>query len=131
MGITPQSLHAAFVSKADLYREALDRYRQEEGAAAGRNLNGEGHVVDAIARLLRVSAYAFSLPGRPKGCMISTAVLTCAVENDAIARHVMALPSETLSALRARLSRGVEEGELRRHKDVGGLARFVGATFRG
>lgn len=65
--------------------------------------------------------------GPTEGCMISTAVLTCAVENDAIARHVAALASETLSALEARLSRGVEEGEPRRHTDVGGLARFVGA----
>ncbi|WP_429120755.1 TetR/AcrR family transcriptional regulator [Ensifer sp. 4252] len=131
MGITPQSLYAAFVSKADLYREALERYRQEEGAAAGRNLNGEGHVVDAIAKLLRVSAHEFSLPGRPKGCMISTAVLTCAVENDAIARHVTALRSQTLSALEARLRRGIEEGELREHTDASGLGRFIGAILQG
>ncbi len=131
MGITPQSLYAAFVSKAELYREALERYRQEEGAAAGRNLNGGGHVVDAIAKLLRISAHEFSLPGRPKGCMISTAVLTCAVENDAIARHVTDLRSQTLAALEARLRRGIEEGELREHTDAGGLARFIGAILQG
>ncbi|KOF22148.1 TetR family transcriptional regulator [Ensifer adhaerens] len=131
MGITPQSLYAAFVSKADLYREALERYRQQEGAAAGRSLNGEGHVIDVVAKLLRVSAHEFSVPGRPKGCMISTAVLTCAVENDVIARHVTALRNQTLSALETRLRRGIEEGELREHTDAAGLARFIGAILQG
>lgn len=131
MGITPQSLYAAFTSKADLYRETLERYRREEGAAAGRNLGGEGHVVDVIGEMLRVSAREFSLPGRPRGCMISTAVLTCAVENEAIARHVSALRSQTISLLEERFKRGVEERELRADTDIAGLARFVGAILQG
>ncbi|MNL52615.1 hypothetical protein D3C87_1758090 [compost metagenome] len=63
--------------------------------------------------------------------MISTAVLTCAVENDAIARHVTALRSQTLSALEERLRRGIEEGELHAHTDAGGLGRFIGAILQG
>ncbi|WP_173516111.1 TetR/AcrR family transcriptional regulator [Ensifer sesbaniae] len=131
MGITPQSLYAAFTSKADLYREALDQYRKEEGAAAGRNLASEGHVVEVIGKMLRASAHEFTRPGRPKGCMISTAVLTCAVENQAIARHVRALRSETLALLEHRFRQGVVDGELRGDTDVAGLARFVGAILQG
>lgn len=131
MGITPQSLYAAFTSKADLYREALEQYRREEGAAAGRNLAGAGHVVEVISRMLRASAHEFTLPGRPKGCMISTAVLTCAVENQAIAEHVSALRSETLALLEDRFRQGAVDGELRADTDVAGLARFVGAILQG
>ncbi|MFK0272176.1 TetR/AcrR family transcriptional regulator [Ensifer sp. NPDC090286] len=131
MGITPQSLYAAFTSKADLYREALEQYRREEGAAAGRNLAGKGHVVEVIGKLLRASAHEFTRPGRPKGCMISTAVLTCAVENQAIASHVSALRSETLALLEARFRQGIADGELRADTDAGGLARFVGAILQG
>ncbi|OCP01426.1 TetR family transcriptional regulator [Ensifer sp. LC13] len=131
MGITPQSLYAAFTSKADLYREALEQYRQEEGAAAGRSLASEGHVVEVIGKMLRASAHEFTLPGRPKGCMISTAVLTCAVENQAIAKHVSALRGETLALLEHRLRQGVVDGELGAETDAAGLARFVGAILQG
>ncbi|MBK5571011.1 TetR/AcrR family transcriptional regulator [Ensifer sp. SSB1] len=131
MGITPQSLYAAFTSKADLYREALEQYRREAGAAAGRNLASEGHVVEVIGKMLRASAHEFTVPGRPKGCMISTAVLTCAVENQAIAQHVSALRSETLTLLEGRFRQGVVDGELRADTDLAGLARFVGAILQG
>ncbi|UCM20896.1 TetR/AcrR family transcriptional regulator [Ensifer adhaerens] len=131
MGITPQSLYAAFTSKADLYREALEQYRREEGAAAGRNLAGGGHVAEVIGKLLRASAHEFTRPGRPRGCMISTAVLTCAVENQAIANHVSDLRSETLALLEACFRQGIADGELRADTDAGGLARFVGAILQG
>ncbi|QHG70624.1 TetR/AcrR family transcriptional regulator [Ensifer adhaerens] len=129
MGITPQSLYAAFTSKADLDREALEQNRRE-GAAAGRNLAGGGHVIEVIGQLLRASAHEFTRPGRPKGCMISTAVLTCAVENQAIASHVSALRSETLALLESRFRQGIADGELRAYTDAGGLARFVGAILQ-
>ncbi|MGE6786378.1 hypothetical protein ACQKGL_28050 [Ensifer adhaerens] len=61
--------------------------------------------------------------------MISTAVLTCAVENQAIASHVSALRSETLALLEARFRQGIADGELR--ADAGGLVRFVGAILQG
>src|ERR1700756_3392727 len=32
MGITPQSLYAAFQSKADLFKESLSQYRRTDGA---------------------------------------------------------------------------------------------------
>ena len=38
MGITPQSLYAAFSSKADLYREALDWYQVHIGASTAAAL---------------------------------------------------------------------------------------------
>ncbi|WP_246812537.1 TetR/AcrR family transcriptional regulator [Ensifer sp. ENS01] len=84
MGITPQSLYAAFTSKADLYREAVEQYRREEGAAAGRNLAGGGHVVEVIGKLLRASAHEFTRLGRPRGCMISTAVLPSKIRQSQI-----------------------------------------------
>ncbi|MFD2442112.1 hypothetical protein ACFSS8_22100 [Paracoccus kondratievae] len=42
--------------------------------------------------------------------MISTAVLTCATENEPVARHVSDLRGATLALIRARVERGIDEG---------------------
>lgn len=130
MGITPQSLYAAFTSKADLYREALAWYQANIGASTARALE-ESDVVTALARVLRESAHEFTKPGYPHGCMVSTAVLTCAVENEPVARHVSSLRNETLDVIKARIERGVAEGQLKQATDAAALARFVGAMIQG
>ncbi|HEY8548481.1 MAG TPA: TetR/AcrR family transcriptional regulator [Vicinamibacterales bacterium] len=131
MGITPQSLYAAFSSKADLYREALAWYQARVGMSAGRALAEESDVVNALARLLRESVREFTRRGRPRGCMISTAVLTCAVENEPVARHVSALREAMIEAIRARIERGIAERQLKPGTDAAALARFVGAIIQG
>lgn len=130
MGVTPQSLYAAFTSKADLYREALRWYQSHIGASTARALE-ESDVVIALGRVLRESAVEFTGPGRPHGCMVSTAVLTCAVENEPVARHVSSLRNKTLDALRARIERGISEEQLKQATDGTALARFVGAMIQG
>ncbi|KJF71057.1 TetR/AcrR family transcriptional regulator [Agrobacterium arsenijevicii] len=130
MGITPQSLYAAFTSKADLYREALAWYQAHIGASTARALEASD-VVAALACVLRESAHEFTRPGRPHGCMVSTAVLTCAVENEPVAQHVSTLRNETLAAIEGRISRGIEEGQMKRATDAAALARFVGAMIQG
>jgi AcrR family transcriptional regulator len=131
MGITPQSLYAAFRSKADLYRETLDQYRRMPRQEPGNPLQENIDTVTAFTRFLRNSAFLFTAPEHPKGCMISTAVLNCAAENEDIAFHVSSLRLRTLGAFQARIERGVEEGDMRADTDAGSLARFLGAMVQG
>ncbi len=130
MGITSQSLYAAFTSKADLYREALGWYQSQIGAFSVTALR-EPDVVHAFERLLMETAVEFSRPGRPHGCMISTAVLACAQENEAVADMVAQERDATLNALRGRIERGIADGQLMNETDAAGLARFVGAIIQG
>lgn len=130
MGITPQSLYAAFTSKSDLYREALAWYQAHIGVSTARALQ-EKDVVTALARVLRESAREFTRADRPHGCMVSTAVLTCAVENEPVARHVSGLRNDTLDAVKSRIERGIAEGQLKQATDAPALARFVGAMVQG
>ncbi|GAA4249052.1 TetR family transcriptional regulator [Azospirillum formosense] len=130
MGITPQSLYAAFASKADLYREALDWYQATVGASTAAALEEDDALV-ALTRVLRESAREFTKRDRPHGCMVSTAVLTCAAENEPVARHVAGLRTATLDLIRARIERGMAEGQVKRETDAEALARFVGAMIQG
>jgi AcrR family transcriptional regulator len=130
LGITPQSLYAAFKSKAELYREALAWYQREIGNYAVEALQ-RPDVFEAIESSLMGAAVEFARGDRPKGCMISTAVLACSQENAPIAETVASLRSGALAAYRARLDQAVRDGALRPDTDVGALARYFGAIIQG
>nr|WP_210273304.1 TetR/AcrR family transcriptional regulator [Rhizobium leguminosarum] len=130
MGITPQSLYAAFNSKAELYRAALQQYRML-GADTFSALGEPIDTVSAFERILQGSAAIFAAPEHPKGCMISTAVLNCASENDGVADHVAALRRQSLSGFAARIERGIRDGDLKAGTNAGALARFVAAIVQG
>ncbi|WP_187829585.1 TetR/AcrR family transcriptional regulator [Labrys sp. KNU-23] len=131
MGITPQSLYAAFASKAELHREALAWYRAHEGGIAPQMLWEEADVVRAFERALLAWADQYSRKEHPPGCMIATAVLRCASENQPVAEHVASLRLGALATFRERLERGVEEGNLKPDTDIAALARFLGALVQG
>ncbi|MDL2404568.1 TetR/AcrR family transcriptional regulator [Rhizobium calliandrae] len=131
MGITPQSLYAAFGSKAELYRETLDQYRRMPRAEPGNPFTDMTDTVTAFERFLTNSAKTFTAPEHPKGCMISTAVLNCAEENEPIAHHVASMRLQTLAIFTARIERGIAEGDMRPDADAQSLARFLGAIVQG
>ncbi|MFT4003437.1 MAG: TetR/AcrR family transcriptional regulator [Rhizobium sp.] len=131
MGITPQSLYAAFGSKAELYRETLEQYRRMPRPEPGNPFQDELDTVTAFERFLGNSARVFTAPEHPKGCMISTAVLNCAEENEPIAHHVASMRLQTLGVFAARIERGIAEGDMRPDADARSLARFLGAIVQG
>ena len=128
MGITPQSLYAAFGSKAELYREAVGWYLANVS-------NGDwlavDDVVEAFRQLLGAQAANFTRPGYPPGCMISTAVLTAAAENVDVAAHLSRLRETNVALFSQKLKNGVAAGQLRADTDVVALARFIGAIIQG
>ncbi len=131
MGITPQSLYAAFRSKAELYREALNQYRRMPRPDPGNPFSEAIDTVTTFARFLKNSAIIFTAPEHPKGCMISTAVLNCAPENEDIAHYVSSLRLDTLRLFMSRIERGIEEGDIRADANAASLARFLGAIVQG
>ncbi|WP_224363324.1 TetR/AcrR family transcriptional regulator [Hyalangium versicolor] len=131
LGITAPSLYTAFTSKADLYREALERYREQRGTFTARALIEEPSFKEAMTRMLRDTAHEFTRPDRPRGCMVSTAVLTCASENEDVARHTTSLRNQSLDMLRTRIERAIAEAELPAETDAEALARFLGAVIQG
>jgi AcrR family transcriptional regulator len=131
MGITPQSLYAAFGSKAELYREALTLYRATSGASLAGMLAGASTVSEALEALLKARARLFTRPGRARGCMISAAVLTSASENAPIADQLRELRLTGLAGLRAALERGKASGEFRPDLDVEAMARLLAGLVQG
>ncbi|UCR84577.1 hypothetical protein [Pseudomonas chlororaphis] len=63
--------------------------------------------------------------------MISTATLTCAVENDGIREFVSTLRANTLKAFEAHIEQGIASGQLRADTQAAALARYIGAIIQG
>ena len=131
MGITPQSLYAAFGSKAELYREALGLYRATSGASFADALANAPKISVAIEGVLERRARLYTQPGRPAGCMIAAAVLTSASENAPIADYLSQLRQRGLASLRAALEEGKKRGEFRADLDVDAMARIIAAFVQG
>ncbi|MGF6918729.1 TetR/AcrR family transcriptional regulator [Paraburkholderia sp. 40] len=131
MGIPPPSLYATFGSKEDLYRQALDHISERENKRWLEALQGNMPAYDAIAFYLHDAAARFTDPGRPRGCMISTAVLQHAEKSESVAQTVAARRELGLQAIKARFDRAVAEGELAPETDTEALARFYCAVVQG
>lgn len=131
MGITTQSLYAAFGSKEELYRQALDWYERAVGVAARRFLGEESNVIRAIERTLQNLARLFTSDNLPRGCMRSTAMLGCAVEHNEIAKHASRLRAATVQSIKDRLDQGVRDRQLQPGSKTAVLAGFIHTVIVG
>ena len=131
MGITAQSLYAAFGSKSALYHEVLSHYQQTVGAFSARALREEESALAGFKRLLMESAAEFCKPRRPRGCMVSTGVLTCATENQDEVRYVAQLRKAAVGAFKDHIDRAIAEGEFKPATDSSALARYLGTVIQG
>jgi AcrR family transcriptional regulator len=131
MGVTPPSLYATFGSKEDLYRQALDHAVERDAKARFEALQSDMTAYEALAFYLHDVANGISRPGSRAGCMVSTAILQCAAENEPVAKSVAARREAALQQIRARFDRAIAEGELPAGTDTDTLARFYGAVVQG
>lgn len=129
MGISAQSLYAAFGSKDALYREAIGRYRETIGAFADRALDDGAHALDAIATMLRESAVLFSRTADTPGCMVTTA--PAGVVEDSLTLFGRELRAEGVRKLADRLERGVCDGQLCPDTDRAAWARYISSVLQG
>lgn len=131
MGITPPSLYATFGSKEELYQQALQYCIERESRRRSEALEGGMPAYDAIAFYLYDVARGVTDPAKPRGCIVSTAVLQHSEENERLAQAVAALREASMKAIRARFDRAITEGELPAGTDTDALARFYAAIVQG
>lgn len=131
MGITPPSLYTAFGDKERLFLEAVERYRCGRGEASGNVLDDEKTARRAVARLLEAVAIEATSPDTPPGCMLITAAANCSASSAHLQAALAEHRAETLTRLRARIERGIRDGELPVKTDANALARFYATVVQG
>jgi AcrR family transcriptional regulator len=118
MGIGAPSLYAAFGDKRSLFEAAAERYDSEPDGPIAASL-GEPTARAAVDRMLAAAADAYTAPGRPAGCFVTSEPLLG--ERRAAAREL----------IRARLHEGLAAGELPDGTDVDALTDYVAAVIAG
>lgn len=131
MGISAQSLYAAFGSKEALYREAMNHYVETIGGFGARALAEETTAFAGLARILREAAVLFTRHAAPRGCMITTAPAGTDPEFAIIGAFGMELRERSVDAIAARIQAGIDDGELPESIHVRALARYLVAVIQG
>ena len=129
MGISAPSLYAAFGSKEDLFREAVASYADD--SLSDRALAREPTARGAVAAMLHDNADAYADPSTPPGCMLVLGAPVGTPEQSGIRERLAAERRAALDRLRARLDRGVADGELPPGTDTAALAGFYSTVLDG
>ena len=131
MGINSPSLYGAFGSKEGLFREAVALYRDTTGGSSRRALQDGATARDGVQAMLMAAAERFTAPGTPPGCMIVLGAPSGSVHHDSVGGFLCDSRREMQSRIQARLSGGVDNGELPAGVDVKGLAAFYTTVLHG
>ncbi len=128
MGINPPSLYAAFGDKEDLFLEAADHYMQRRSASCP--YVEEATAKAAIGKLLTYMAHDFTSPDHPRGCLMMLAAATTGSApklQAALARK----RTDARARMRARIERGLKEGDVPPGTDAAGLSDFYATIMTG
>jgi TetR/AcrR family transcriptional regulator, copper-responsive repressor len=131
MGIAAPSLYAAFGSKQQLYREALQLYVQTLGQIGVASLAEAATAREGVHAVLRAAAAAFTRRDVPPGCMVGVGALRCAEGNEAAERATESLRRMSYDAVLARVQRAKREGELGADSDPRAVADLYSAIVEG
>jgi TetR/AcrR family transcriptional repressor of nem operon len=130
LGVGQGSLYAAFGSKDALYRSALERYVDRQGAQLLAALETEEELRPVLRRALIGLAEAdLADPGR-RGCLLVNAATERAAD-EATGRQVAAALSAVETALRSALRRAQLRGEIKPEKDPAQIARLLTTFIQG
>ncbi|WP_413734777.1 TetR/AcrR family transcriptional regulator [Sodalis sp. RH21] len=127
MNVTTPSVYSAFGDKEHLFLEAIERYKSGPAgyqAEAFKEKTARG----AVERLLREAVCAMVDTTTPPGCMLALSAINCSAGSEPVQQIVIAARQETERALRRRIERGINEGDVPAGTDAAALASFF-TTF--
>ena len=130
-GITAPSFYAAFRSKEELFREAVELYSRTLGAPMAKGLAEGRSARSAVGALLRAAIEAFTKPGKPRGCMLVLAAMNSAPENKSVRDHLRGLRARRQKLIQQRVQRDVDERDLPRSLNAAAVASFYATIVDG
>lgn len=131
LGITQASLYAAFGSKEQLFREAVDLYRRTSGFSTTSALATETSAREAIHAMLQAAVDAFCAPGAPGGCLLILGATNCAVENKSVQDYLLSIRHQISQSILERLKRGQHEGDVPKAAPITALAAYYSTVLHG
>jgi AcrR family transcriptional regulator len=130
MGINRPSLYAAFGSKEELFRKALDRYAEGPAAYVREALN-EPTARAVAERLLGGAIDVVADRRNPRGCLIVQGALACGEAAESVRRELIARRLAGEAVIRERFERAIADGDLSADSHPADLARYLMAVIHG
>jgi AcrR family transcriptional regulator len=130
MGINRPSLYAAFGSKEELFRKALDRYALGPAAYVLEALN-EPTARAVAERLLAGTIEMVTDRKNPRGCLMVQGALACGEAAESVRKEVASRRLAGEAAVRKRFERAKLDGDLPLNSHPADLARYVLAVIQG
>lgn len=130
MGINKPSMYAAFGSKEDLFRKAVQKYISGPASFVAASMK-EPTSKQIATRLLTEAAEFLTSCEHPQGCMVIQGALTCGEGSAHIQKEMMAFRHSYESALANRFAQCRSAGDLPEDADVAALARYVATLHQG
>jgi AcrR family transcriptional regulator len=131
MEINAPSIYAAFGSKAELFREAVEIYRTRVGVQIWDALPAAATAREGFANFLKETALAYTHADEPHGCLIVLGALHGERDSEKVCALLRDRRLENASQLRDRLERGIREGELPATIDCQQVAEFYATVQHG
>ncbi|MEV0662966.1 TetR/AcrR family transcriptional regulator [Actinomadura luteofluorescens] len=132
MGIASASIYACFGSKADLFRQVMERYGTTYGGPPKRALTEHPTSRAAVHAMLHATIDQITRPDAPHYCMLILAAPTGAVENHAVREFLADIRRSQFTAIKERLEQGVADGDLTVPDDaVAAIARYYATVVQG
>lgn len=132
MGINPPSLYAAFGSKEALFHEAVSLYGRTESPEIWLAVEEAPTAREAFEGFLRATAFSFTQPDKPHGCLIVLGALHADdTGSEAVCAALRKMRADNFTDLAARLRRAVDKGELPAGTDCDGVAAFYVTVQQG
>ncbi|WP_280222047.1 TetR/AcrR family transcriptional regulator [Nocardia neocaledoniensis] len=132
MGIASASIYSYFGSKDSLFRQVMQRYGATAGAPPREALDEHPAVREAVHAMLRATIDQITRSDAPHYCMLILAAPTGAIENEPVREFLADIRRSQFTAIRDRLQRGIDEGELDASgTDVDAVARYYATVVQG
>ncbi len=131
IGINAPSFYAAFGSKEQLFREALELYVRTEGAPMTGAITLAPTARAAIERLLQASTISFRQPGKPAGCLMVLSATGCNDPDSGVADLLRERRAVRRTLIEERLRQGVVDGDLASDADLYAITTFYTAVLDG
>ncbi|WP_439273019.1 TetR/AcrR family transcriptional regulator [Pseudochrobactrum sp. HB0163] len=129
IGITPPSFYAAFGSKEQAFREAVQYYTATIGGASLMALDEAATIQQGIRAMLETHAdKVYACPAG--GCMVSVSSIQCKPENKAVKEFLKTVRKDAFERILARCEKALKDGDLPQGTDLVQMAEFYHAMLQ-
>ncbi|WP_053064134.1 TetR/AcrR family transcriptional regulator [Caballeronia mineralivorans] len=131
MDINSPSIYAAFGSKENLFREAIDLYAISEGAITRQAIKEHGNAREAIAAVFKQNIDMLTQAAAPRGCMVILGTVNIGVEHEELRAFLQSRTRNVANLIRERLAQSLADGELAADADTEALATLCVTVLSG